>query len=249
MHSEIISQKNYKNCHLNVIDKDIQSMLRPLNILQTVCLCPKYCIKNNAIFPNSRLSNIISLCGTICVISLFLCRLIIFDLNLPYLHFVFIGLCYDFCFYSAGFILNYFLTKTQVHKNIIFVLTIQSIHRFFNNKRYLRTFTLVNWLFILWVFGMYMFIFYTFYVTTYMHTLVSLSLFCFDINIIYATRCIALLIDLVDLWNREISRPQLMRDMDMKQYCTEIFQTYDAILSAYDTLKSTFKYFVSNCTM
>lgn len=47
------------------------------------------------------------------------------------------------------------------------------------------------------------------------------------------------------LWNKEISRPQLMRDMDMKGYYKAMFQTYTDLLSVYDTFELTFKHFVS----
>ncbi|KAF9423443.1 hypothetical protein HW555_001252, partial [Spodoptera exigua] len=36
-----------------IIDKDVQSLFLPLNVMQSTTLCPKYRIKNNVIFPNS----------------------------------------------------------------------------------------------------------------------------------------------------------------------------------------------------
>lgn len=43
-----------------IIHKDVQSMLLPLNVMQFTTLCPKYCIKNNCISPNSIVSTFIT---------------------------------------------------------------------------------------------------------------------------------------------------------------------------------------------
>lgn len=100
MNSLLIS-KNNENRQVKIVfhklvDKDIQSMLRPLNIVQTVCFCPKYRIKNNIIFPTSRLSNIMSIFGTVMFIFVFLSRIIFFHLteriiehnNMKFIYFV-----------------------------------------------------------------------------------------------------------------------------------------------------------------
>ncbi|XP_047035442.1 uncharacterized protein LOC124641416 [Helicoverpa zea] len=48
----------------NILDKDVQLMLWPLNLMQYMMLCPKYQIKNNLITPNNLISNIISIIAT-----------------------------------------------------------------------------------------------------------------------------------------------------------------------------------------
>lgn len=231
----------------NSVDRDIQSMLRPLNIMQTSCFYPKYSIKNNVIQPNSRLTNIKSICGTIFFISVFLQRLIFFHFNhfiREYMKFIYVLSHFDFWYFLVAFILNCYLNITQVHENIKFVLKIQKIHRFFNDKKYLKFFTLVNWFCVLWIYGTYiLFVYYSYRAT---QNLVFLSLFCFDANMIYAIRCITYLKDMLDSWNEEITRPRSMRDIDMKHYYKAMLQTYTDILSSYDTVKLTFKYFVSN---
>lgn len=254
MHSVTIGKKN-KISHVNMtyhnsVDKDIQSMFQPLNIMLTICFCPKYRIKNNSICPNSHLLNILSVCGNMFFIAILLIRLCMFHSNETfnqYFGFLYIISYFHICFYSIGFILNYFLTIIQVRKNINFVMTIQRIHRFFNNKRYIESFTLVNWIYVLCLFLIYIFATCFFYVTI-INSFVILSFICFDVNIIYAIRCIAYLKEMLCLWNDEISRPLLKRDMNTKHYCKAMLQTYMDILSAFDTFKSTFKYFVSNCT-
>lgn len=253
MHSTTVCKIN-KRCHVNImysVDKDIETVLRPVNIMQTIFFCPKYRIKDNTIYPNSLLSNILSISGTMCLIFIVLYRLhqlSSYEDFVQYLIFVYLAACCDICFYAVGFLLNCFLTIVQVPKNIKFVLTIQSIHRFLNNKRYLRTFSVVNCLIALWIFLTFTCLICFFNLATNFG-LVAFTYVSFDVNVIYATRCITVLKDMLDLWIEEVLYPLLIRDMDMKHYCQVMFQRYADILNAYDTFKSTFKYFVSNCTV
>lgn len=230
------------------VDKNIQSTLWPLNLMQTICFYPKYRIKNNIIYPNSRLSNITSVCGSFLYISLFLLHIYENYCNdhlRKYLSFMYFAAYYETSFFTTGFILNCLLTIVQTHKNIDFTLTIQRIHRFLNNQKSFKSFTVVNWLIISWLLACHILITYCFYWS--ISSLFGFALICFDMNIIYATRCITFLKDMLDLWNEEVLRLQLMRDMDMKDYCKVMFHTYTDILSGYDTFKKTYKHFVSNC--
>lgn len=244
-----IAASKVKIIYHKSVDKDIQSVLLPLNIMQTIFFCPKYRIKNNIIHVNSRISNLMSICGTTSLIALFLFRLLLAHLSdrvRNHLYIFYIISYYDFCFNSTGCFLNCFLTIVQVNKNIEFVLITQRVHRFLNNKKYLKFFNLFTWLFIVATLVSYIFVIYYFYHETF--TLIGLILISFDVNVIYAIRCLTLLRNMLDLWNKEVLHAQLMKDMDMKDYCKAMFQTYTDILSGYNTLKSTFKHFVSNIT-
>lgn len=250
--NSIIFENSSRRCQLKKIntesvDKDIQSMLRPLNILQTLCFCPKYRIKINIIHPNSLLSNVLSVCGAMFFISVFLYRVIVLYLN-DFVRENLNFLCtFSYCVFwccFVGYSLNCFLNIGLAHKNIEFVLTIQRIHRFLNNKKLLKYFTLVNWITVLCFFTTHILFVYCNYWE--MSTLFLLFLFCFDANLIYAMQCITLLKGMLDSWNEEVLHPQLMWDMDMKDYCKTMFLTYTDILTGYDTLKLTFKHFVSN---
>ncbi|XP_075985620.1 uncharacterized protein LOC142982821 [Anticarsia gemmatalis] len=56
----------------NSIDQDVQTMLYPLNLMQTILFGSKYRIKDGFISPNSGLTNFILLCGNISFILAFL---------------------------------------------------------------------------------------------------------------------------------------------------------------------------------
>lgn len=51
---------------------------------------------------------------------------------------------------------------------------------------------------------------------------------------------------MLDLWNEEVLRPRLVRNVDIKHYYKSMFQSYTDILNAYNTFKLIFKHFVSN---
>ncbi|KAF9405870.1 hypothetical protein HW555_013558, partial [Spodoptera exigua] len=77
---EYLYFKKKKECRVtvlinNMIDKDLQWLLWPLNIMHKVLLCPKYRINDNFIDPNSLLIKFMSFCFIISVTSCFLYRI------------------------------------------------------------------------------------------------------------------------------------------------------------------------------
>ncbi|KAF9800104.1 hypothetical protein SFRURICE_016981 [Spodoptera frugiperda] len=72
--------KKKKECRVtvlinNLMDKEVQRLLWPLNLMHHILLCPKYRIKNNFIDPNGLVIKFISLCFIISILSCFLYRL------------------------------------------------------------------------------------------------------------------------------------------------------------------------------
>lgn len=249
-----------KNCNYkvemllnNYVDNDVRSFLLPLSIMQTICLCPKYRIKDNYVYTTSRSSNIILFFGTIVFISMYFMRMILFifdEYTRNHTTFKLVIFIYDFCFYCTGFCLNFFLSIILVEKNVNFILTIQSVHRFINNKKYLQNLTLGNWIFVLFVFSVYIFdttiFIFNFSLVPKHNILARLILICFDAHIVYVIRSITWLKDLLNLWTKEMLDRRLYSDMDEKQHYIKMFQCYTDILGCFNNLKSSFKHIVSN---
>ena len=233
------------------VDKDVQSMFLPFNLMEYITFCPKYTIKDNFITPNSLKSYLISMIGTFIMILVFIYRtyMIFFyydcygrNFTLNYIA------CFDCIFYCFGFIMNFVHGIILTRKSIKFVFTFQKVHRFLNNDTSVSQFIIWNWISIIgYTFGHTVF-FITFCVFTGEPYYLILSLvICvlLDLNMIYATRGITLLKNKVVLWNVKAMQTQEMKDTNSKNYSKEMFQAYVDILKCYNIHKFCFQRIVS----
>ncbi|PZC83178.1 hypothetical protein B5X24_HaOG200823 [Helicoverpa armigera] len=113
----------------NNVDKDVQAMLFPLNLMQNVLLCPKYRIKNNIISPNSVISNVISLIATIGYIILFRLRnYLVQNYYIDGSGGLTANLYFDICFYIIGFV----IVQWWTFGSLIMKTSVSSQYRFNN---------------------------------------------------------------------------------------------------------------------
>ena len=234
----------------NFVDKDIQSMLLPLNLMQNMLFYPKYRIKDNFIYPNSMVLKLVSFCVMIFSIT-FYCYHIYdhhFNTNLrQYLNISYITSYFDLILYSIGFVINYNINVLQTNANISFVMNIQKVHRFLNEKPLYKRFVIWNWISSMVIFGNFIFIIvycYKIGESSIASCLNSISLLCLDLNYISAIRYIKLLSNKVDLWNNQTQILQQMDHSEIEIYCKKMFQAYVNILESYEIYKNSFQYTV-----
>lgn len=233
---------------LNFIDKDVQALLLPLNLMQNILGYPKYRIVNNVITPNSRFISLLSLCVTLLSISLFFYRSF---------HRIYTGkinsnlaaastssLITDFVIPSFGVIITFWSCFFQSDCNILFVLKFLGIHRLLNDKGASKRFIVCNWIIFFSIF-IYSILFIAivniqFRLPLY-NVVCGFAAVCFDTDIIYAIRIIMLLKDKVVLWNSQVKNIRNMEDSDKEYYCQTFFQTYIDILECYDIYRICFQ--------
>lgn len=236
----------------NYIDKEIQSMLLPLDLIQNIFLFPKYRIKNNCIYPNTLMSNLISACGVIIFMFFFVHH--IYDVGhynyiREKLDFAYMNSYADIFMYGIGFSINYINRLTQATSSIMFVLKVQNVHRFLNNGSYFDRFIVSNWICMVAIVCFYLVIItlVTVIFKLSIYTLMkSLCLMCFDCNVIYAIRLIQLLTHKLHLWDIEAQNFRRLEDSSTKDYCKRMFQVYSHILECYNLFRSIFQYLVNN---
>lgn len=244
----------------NFVDKDVQSMFLPLNLMQMISFCPKYRIKNNLITTNNPLSKFIALCGTTLYISIFFC-------NLYYSYSIYSSVNYNnlkvaakmanFCLFTLWFINNCIRSVFRAKENVLFILTFQNIHRFLNSENKFKLFVIGNWVIvaIFVIISMSSLIYVT--ALDLMPAFVIWGYFAFmiiDVHLICATRLIQLLKDKVDLWSVQALNYQITGDRDEKIHCEKLFDAYINILDCYDIYKissqqlvSTLRIYLSLC--
>lgn len=230
------------------IDKDVQSIFLPLNLLQLLTLYPKYRIKNDMIKANSIISNIYSILGTVVILFALGLRVHLissYSFNgATFLHFF---TYYDSIFYSIGFIMNCIICIFQTRNIIDFVLTFQNVHRFLKNDISTRRFIITNWVIIITFLSS--FIFFVVFThkrmsSPYLTMFLSLTIITFDLHILYATRVIMLLKHKLDLWNLRISHIQEVNDIHDHNYKL-MWKAFVDILKCYNIYKKCFQLYVS----
>ena len=232
----------------NFVDKDVQSMILPLNVLQTMLFCPKYSIKDNFITSNSRLSNFVSVSGTILFLTIISCDFCTAVTNSWFsIKTVLMSLLGRYIFVSVGVLMNVTLSLIHTNENVSFVLLFQDIHRIFNNEISFRRFVIINWLAIIFLVGCYVIAIATLCALLTFPILFIASgsiLVSFDSNIIYATRVIQLLKNKVDLWNIRALQYQSRDRMETENHCKIMFKAYVDLLECYDIYRVLFQHMV-----
>ena len=235
----------------NVVDKDVQSMLLPLNMMNIISFCPKYRINNNLITANNRFSKFMSLSVTTLFILIFVYN--IYDRQTLYLSMNFNVLeivvnivnCSLFTFW---FISNCTRSVFKTKDSILSVLKLQRIHRFINNEKKFKFFIISNWVTV--ILFLAVFVSSLIYITDLQVVSVFvvfgfLGFLIIDTHLICAIRLIQLLKDKVDLWNVQALQYQSMEDRVEEIHCERMFEAYVDVLDCYDIYKLSAQQLVS----
>ena len=231
----------------NLVDKDVQKMLSPLNLMQYTMFCPKYRIKNNFITPNSLISNFVSMIVTVAFIFLFIFGTYFVNVNkysLGYSTFIIISFNIACVFFCIGFILNLVIGITQTRNNVQFVLIFQKVHKLFNQDS-VNHFIIWNLILGIVALGFYLIIFTCFFVQSglpFYSVFYCYLAVVFDFNIIYAMRLIKLLENKMNQWNCFVTNFQ---KLDSHNFSTKEFKAFVDILTCYDLHKNSFQPLVS----
>lgn len=219
----------------NTVDKDIQSMLLPLNSSQIMFLQFKYLIKNNRIRSNTLLTTSLSICGVLLFVMLhsYGAYTLYSSGNAKFVYLRYVILFESGLNCSAYF--GYFIANLiNAKSNKEFVLTIQEVHRFIKEKRTSTAFLIGNWISVILIYFVYLLVIISGNTLVegmdYDKPLRIFSTAFLDTNIIYAIRLIIILKNKVILWNDRLLK---------------MFKVYAQISHCYQLYKFCFRYVVS----
>lgn len=232
----------------NTVNKDLQSMLLPLNLIPNIMLFPKYTIRKDLILSNSMLFKVAGFCATLIYTAGYTYRAyeayidesLIADYTVLY-----INTFFDAFFYFYGFFMNFVVSVIQTASNIEFVLSYQEVHDVFVNQTYFKNVIFRNWMSVI------MIIIYYIITTFFSATTNSLIYLCFndfvmiiiDTNIIYVTALLTLLSDKTILMNLEIKN---LKNFNVGgENCKKLFKAYCDIIKCYNILVTSFQQYVS----
>ena len=245
----IIRQIRVEKISNYTVDKDVQSMLWPLNLMQYIMFCPKYRIKNDLITQNSLISNLISMIVTVVYLSTYFYTTVTEDaqsLGFPtFLNFS----CFNECLvFGCGFCMNFVIGVIQTKNNVQFILTFQKVHRFLNAGANVNHFVVGNWILGITALGFYVIIYTIFWVqmgASFSSIYVAYFLVFYDFNIVYATRILKLLENQVCLWSFKVTICRELEDTQTENDYKKVFQAYVEILECYRSYKVCYQPLVS----
>uniref|UniRef100_A0A2H1WBG5 Gustatory receptor n=1 Tax=Spodoptera frugiperda TaxID=7108 RepID=A0A2H1WBG5_SPOFR len=239
--SEVDAQQN------NIIEPYLESILRPLNIIQNVFFCAKYRIKDHVIKPISRLYSAVSVIFYF-LIKVYLYSSIFLTQNISGVddfEYFFLNI-YHFVIFSIGGLINVVVNIKQKYNNVLYVLKIQNVHRILklDERCYNRT-IISNWVCVLaincfhiiWTF-IYFFAFDDIDILNIMSGYMCIR---FDFNGIYATRCLRLITESLKNWRRDLQMCAYTIDSRDESYWDAMFGCFIDITEVFQLIEKTFE--------
>ena len=230
------------------VDKNVQSMFLPLNLMDFIILSPKYRIKNDILTPNSFISVFVSMIATLIAILTFVHMTYVITIDISLEHTTSASLSFFNCtFVCFGFALNFMIGLILTKSNVQFVLVFQKVHRFMNNQAGFNNVIIWTWITVIMIFSSYVIVLTFLYANMgapFNAVYAAYFYIIFDVNIIYAIRVIRFLEDKVVLWNIRAFNPLEIENMHGEIYGSRVLQAYAEILECYDIFKHNFQAFV-----
>ncbi|PZC79305.1 hypothetical protein B5X24_HaOG201002, partial [Helicoverpa armigera] len=235
----------------NRVEKDLQSVLRPLNLTLGIFICSKYSIRYNFITPNGIYYNI---CGFVCVViycSYSIYTTVSSSIELvqlknnfnPRLHWSSI---FEVFFNAFGLMLHYINNVKHRCNNTAIVLKIQFAIKVLEfNSNELKSLKFFNWLSIIILNGICLvsIAFFSYFFFENLRFFGILSFYCsviFDVSLLYAACVIKLLRKLLAAWNDHVVRSKNILDSQRESYWNTMYDVYISILEAYMIVEKSF---------
>lgn len=232
----------------NFAEKDMQAMLKPLNVVPTMFITAKYQICDNFITSNTFFYNICScLASVLCSLVLFF-RAYLLPHEKEYLLTMIVYWCCfsDFIVYFIGYIMNVFTNICSSHTNVLLMLKLQHVYKLLDvNKIIIKKLTFMNLTVITFSLTFYLLrilSLYSFNLLTNFHDLtIIMVLICFESNILHASRLFHLVQTALKVWIVKINTSKKSEEIVEDNYWTTMFEVYDEILKVYEIIAKTFK--------
>ena len=248
-----IIQINDKTVTKNLIDVEVQRIFRPLTVMQTVTLNPKYHIKNNFINPNNSYNKLILISGLITFLTTYTHRIVEIILDETFrryltIKFEMFASIFDFVWRLFGFTMNFFFNWIHSKNSVLFILHFQDVHRFLKNDVSTKRFIIRSWMIVSAIFGFHIleltYVYIVFNRPPWNVMFYLLCLVTLDTNLIYTITSMNLLTDKVELWNVKLLL--VWKNGCSKEESQGMFQAFDQIFKCYDIVRKMYQQPVSN---
>ncbi|XP_073962930.1 uncharacterized protein [Choristoneura fumiferana] len=241
----------------NLLDKEFQKMLFPLNLMQTVILQPKYRILNGFVTPIGLREYFICFLGVIVVIFVNLIKWysskFYYEVDLASVDTL---LAFDTAFYSLSSFVLLTVNFVQSKNNVLLILKLQQVYKVFDSNSGLKKTRNYNCVAIL-IITLTCLLFLIINYGRHFHQIIFvISLYYFDGNIIFAIQIMKFLEHEIKMWLKALDRfcvtcsepnhNKLTKYFsEIEQQETRLFTAFLDIMEAFKLYKYIFQYSVS----
>lgn len=234
----------------NILGKDLQSVLKPMNMMLDMFFCSKYRIRNNIISSNSVFYDIISIVASVTfLLGFFYCTLGTFSINFYGFEYVLqLSKWYTFSLFVFLNILKCCANIIQKRSNMLFVLRVHDIYRILEINESFKHFIIPNWASVITLNCFHIFwMFYSYFMFRSMgftNIFISYCFICVDMYILDAICLTKLLTKPLKNWVKMVQKSQCVQNSQNDCYWKTMYKVYVQILEAYKIFEKTTRAFV-----
>ncbi|XP_026728058.1 uncharacterized protein LOC113494109 [Trichoplusia ni] len=229
-----------------MIDKDLQSILKPFNLMHVLFSCVQYEIRDDIVTTNHFCSGVVSFIVFLIITSIFAYSIFLnFRTSTVRNHSFIVKLGFftkPLCS-AIGFMLNYFTSIRNRNDNVVFLSKLQTAFRLLkiDSRKQMKA----NWTIVV-----ALNCFYIIYIL-YFHYGFSSFEWCtifmvyfdilFDVNVIYASRLLDLLRCHFEVLIKKVKSSGYIGESDNEELWIGIFNAFEDSIDAYKLLNKTFE--------
>lgn len=232
----------------NILDKEFEQMLFPLNLMQYVLLQPKYNIVKGVVKANNYASQVIYFIGVLLIAFITVVHLVTLENSLQMcfsnvIHFV--GVLDCVC--QIGYCLVLFIHHiVEGNRNVLLILKIHRVYKTLKNGNNFKKIRYENWIYIgIIPLTVIVLVCVTIKVDSYLSLLYTYPFIYYNGNVIYATRVLNLLTHEVKLWkdemNRFVVKCSQKNHTQLRKYLNEVCLQRERLCSSYLDIMTAFK--------
>lgn len=251
----IVKRKDYVENNIDIhnetvhnkLEKELEAVLKPLNVIEIFFFCRKYKICNGRITPNSTLYSIISVIFTF--VLLIFCGYYMFGSSFTnqlkgFEYFVHCCKLIFYCFLFISFLLNCFINIFHGNRIICFILKLQNVYKILKMFANVKSLTFSNWCYIVVLHAYHCFWILSSYICFVNqdagYYIISYFWAILDTHLLYAFRLMKLLI----LPLENLVKIIKLTRFDEEESLTNMLEMYKDLLEAYRIFEEAFEILV-----
>ncbi|PZC77074.1 hypothetical protein B5X24_HaOG200724 [Helicoverpa armigera] len=236
------------NKNKQIIEKDVQSLFKPFNIMFALFFCSKYRIRNDVIHTNSLFYKVVS---GICCLAIFIGYCIsvfikIFTIHLEGINYS--KFCYNItvcALFFSGYTLIYYTHVIESNRNVLLMYKIQNIYKIVKTRGvFVKNFIKYNWIGVA-VVALYQLLWILFFTIAfasnyeYYEVIANYVYVIFDLTGLYCVRIMRIIREPLRLWLDDVKNVQHVDHEGKASFWNKMLRIYLETLDAYQVAART----------
>lgn len=234
----------------NLLEKDLQSALKPLNLMLAMFFLAKYKIRENMISTNRAIYDVISVVAALTILCGHFCLTLgTFSTKLDGFEFILHLTKWNaFLLFILFSLLSCYTNIIEKDSNVLFVTRIQDVYRILKIYESFQHFILPNWVCVIalncYHISWMVYNYFLFRPLGIANTFASYCFICVDMYILYASRLMKLMLNPLQDWIKNVQMSEFVKNSLNDFYWKTMFEVYMKIIDAYKLFEKTTHLFV-----